>query len=170
MNLAIKITGRSSTTPPRRARLGTAVAGGTAEFISIQIAAIEAELAASGPVVIDLAVPHPEGGFDVLAGPPAVPTGTRLVIIGPPAQILVREEDCDGPLAVVHGRAGLDVALTEPQLAPCPPRGGYLIKTCPGCEVQPHLEQMDSWTALVLTHEGGCPELARLLRGAGEDR
>jgi hypothetical protein len=99
--------------------------------------------------------------------PYTVPTGTRLVVIGPVTQVLVKDEDCDGPLAVVHSSPGLDVALRE-LAKTCPPRGGHLVTTCRECEVDHHLEQMDSWTALVFTHEPGCAELGRLLRKAGE--
>lgn len=109
-------------------------------------------------------------GISMSSMPQAPPSGTRLVIVGPPAKVLVKEQDCDGPLAVVHSRAGLNVALQEPLLAPAPPRGGYLIKTCPECEVQPHLEEMDGWTALAFIHEPSCGELARLLRQAGENQ
>jgi hypothetical protein len=102
--------------------------------------------------------------------PQAPPHGTRLLIIGPPAQVLVKEQDCDGPLAVAHSSAGLDTALLEPQLPLRGSTGGWLISLCTECEVRPHLEAMGGWTALVSTHEPSCPWLARMLRKAGVDR
>ena len=143
---------------PGRARPG--------ESISEQIAAIEAELVRkASSTTIDLS--NGAAASPVNGRAPAPPGGTRLVVIGPPRQILVREADCAGPLAVVHSSAGLDVALAEPRHRPAQPRGGYLIQACPGCEVQAQLEEMDGWTALALWHEAGCRELGRLLRQAG---
>jgi hypothetical protein len=86
MNLGHRVNDLADTPPPRRTRLRTGGAGEADEFaaglISSQAAAIERELAASSVSVIDLAIEHIEGGWDVEQQIPVIEVvrdGVRLV-------------------------------------------------------------------------------------------
>ena len=103
------------------------------------------------------------------------PAGTRLVVIDGPRRFLVRQEDVSGPLVVVHGQPGLDVALVDGQPAPpAPAGGGHLVSSCHGCKASAHLEDGDrelpGCTVLAIVHEPGCPRLDGMLIRAGEPR
>lgn len=102
------------------------------------------------PTVIDLAKPHPEGGFDPEAGlvlselavTGTVATGHTLDLADPDAPILVREDSIsaapDGGALYVEGR-------------------------CPRCIARTTILRSPGQTLLVLEHEAGCREFAALL-------
>lgn len=154
-----------------------AASGADADLISVQMGCIPQRrrrnlriLVPGGTAgaVIDLSNEHPGGGYDVEA-----PTGTRLVVIDGPRRFLIHQEDVSGPLVIVHGQPGLDVALVDGQPAPpAPPRGGHLVNSCPGCKASAHLEdgdqELSGCTVLAIVHEPGCLRLGGMLSRAGE--
>lgn len=100
--------------------------------------------------VIDLAVPHPEGGFDPEAGLTLTTmrvTGRLMIghtasLADPDAPILVREADIASP----------------------PPSGlSWAEGRCPGCIARVSIHRDGQGTLMILEHQPGCRAFRRLL-------
>jgi hypothetical protein len=107
------------------------------------------------PIVIDLAVPHPEGGMNPEAGLvlTEMPVRGRFLIghtaslADPDAPVIVRQADItsrpDSGLSAAKGR-------------------------CPRCIAKTAIWRSDAETVLVLEHQAGCRAFRKLLRRAGQ--
>jgi hypothetical protein len=106
------------------------------------------------PVAIDLAVPHPEGGYDPEAGLVLTEhqvTGVFMVghtasLTDPDAPIILREAD-------ISDRPGSGLGMAEGR--------------CVRCVTRSRIIRGDDGTMLLLEHQPGCTWFHKLLRRAG---
>jgi hypothetical protein len=106
------------------------------------------------PSVIDLAVPHPEGGFD------------------PEAGLVVSEWQVSGDRFMIGHTANLDdpdapILVREADIATRPDSGmSYAEGRCTGCTTRSRIALGDGGTMLLLEHQAGCRWFRKLARRA----